>query len=108
MHKLAYTAEAAAVRPQTTGAALHTVSQGREIAGAMLQTLETQNVIAGQADIPLVPKNSALVVDLFAAQENPIRQKAALLGQATADYMRQELQVQELAQPPYFLARCLQ
>jgi hypothetical protein len=62
-------AKAAAMRPQIVGAALQKISQDVEIAEAMFQALETQNIIAGEADITLVPKNSALVADLLAAQE---------------------------------------
>ncbi len=61
--------KSAAMRPQIVGAALQKISQDREIADAMFQTLETQNIITGEADITLVPKNSALVADLLAAQE---------------------------------------
>ncbi len=62
-------ARAAAMRPQIVGAALEKISQDREIADAMFRTLETQNIIAGEADIALVPKHSGLVTDLLAAQE---------------------------------------
>jgi len=63
-------AKAAALRPQIVGAALQKISEDREIADAMFQTLEIQNIITGEADITLVPKNSGFVADMLAAQEN--------------------------------------
>lgn len=70
-------ARAAAMRPQIVGAALQRISQDREIANAMFQTLETQNITAGEADITVVPKNSTLVADLLAAQETRSASKPA-------------------------------
>lgn len=62
-------AKAAAMRPQIVGAALQKISEDPEIAEVMFQTLETQNIIAGEADITLVPKNSTMISDLLASRE---------------------------------------
>jgi regulator of protease activity HflC (stomatin/prohibitin superfamily) len=62
-------AKAAAMRPNIVGAALEKISQDPEIAGAMFEALETQNIIAGEADITLVPKGGSIVSSLLATQE---------------------------------------
>jgi hypothetical protein len=61
-------AKAAAVRPQIVGAALQQISQDPQISDALFQTLETQNIIEGQADITLIPKDSKLLGELVASQ----------------------------------------
>jgi regulator of protease activity HflC (stomatin/prohibitin superfamily) len=64
-------AKAAAVRPQIVGAALQQISQDPQISDALFQTLETQNIIDGQASITLIPKNSKLLGELVASQNKP-------------------------------------
>ncbi|MEI9865498.1 MAG: hypothetical protein WDN00_13315 [Limisphaerales bacterium] len=61
-------AKAAAMRPQIVGAALKKISQDPEISKALFETLETQNIIAGEANITVVPKNSGLLNQIMAAQ----------------------------------------
>jgi regulator of protease activity HflC (stomatin/prohibitin superfamily) len=61
-------AKAAAMRPQIVGAALKKISQDPEISRALFETLETQNIIAGEAAITVVPKNSGLLNQLIASQ----------------------------------------
>lgn len=68
-------AKAAAMRPQIVGAALQKISQDPEIASAMFDILETENIIAGEADITLVPKNGPLLPDILAAQETATPRK---------------------------------
>src|SRR5215472_16296812 len=46
-------AKAAAVRPQIVGAALQKISQDPEISKALFESLETQNIIDGQASITI-------------------------------------------------------
>jgi regulator of protease activity HflC (stomatin/prohibitin superfamily) len=60
-------AKAAAVRPQIVGAALKKISQDPEISRALFETLETQNIISGEAAITVLPKNSGLLAQLLAA-----------------------------------------
>jgi regulator of protease activity HflC (stomatin/prohibitin superfamily) len=61
-------AKAAAMRPQIVGAALQKISQDTEISRALFETLETQNIIEGEAAITLLPPKSDLLVQLLAAQ----------------------------------------
>jgi regulator of protease activity HflC (stomatin/prohibitin superfamily) len=61
-------AKAAAVRPQIVGAALQKISQDPEISRALFESLETQNIIEGQASITIVPKDSGILGHLMAAQ----------------------------------------
>ncbi len=68
-------AKAAAVRPQIVGAALQQISQDPQISDALFQTLETQNIIEGQADITLIPKDSKLLGELVASQNNKTAKK---------------------------------
>jgi regulator of protease activity HflC (stomatin/prohibitin superfamily) len=62
-------AKAAAMRPQIVGQALQKISQDPEISRALFQALETQNIIDGQANITLVPKNGNLLGSLVAATQ---------------------------------------
>lgn len=64
-------AKASAVRPQIVGAALQTISKDPDILRALFESLETQNIIDGQASITLVPKNSGMLNQLIAAAQNP-------------------------------------
>jgi regulator of protease activity HflC (stomatin/prohibitin superfamily) len=65
-------ARAAAVRPQIVGSALQKISQDPEIAKAMFDILETQNIIDGKSEITLVPRNQQLLGEIMAAQSaNP-------------------------------------
>jgi regulator of protease activity HflC (stomatin/prohibitin superfamily) len=63
-------AKAAAMRPQIVGAALQKISQDPEIANAMFETLEVQNILEGEAEISLVPKKSQLLGEILAVQED--------------------------------------
>jgi len=62
-------AKAAAIRPQIVGAALQKISQDPEISRALFESLETQNIINGQAAITIVPKNSGMISELLAVRE---------------------------------------
>jgi regulator of protease activity HflC (stomatin/prohibitin superfamily) len=61
-------AKAAAMRPQIVGAALQKISEDADIARALFSVLETQNIIAGEAAITVIPQHSSLVGELLAAQ----------------------------------------
>jgi regulator of protease activity HflC (stomatin/prohibitin superfamily) len=60
-------AKAAAMRPQIVGLALKKISQDPDIARALFKVLETQNIIAGEAAITLIPKNAGMLGELVAA-----------------------------------------
>jgi regulator of protease activity HflC (stomatin/prohibitin superfamily) len=62
-------ARAAAMRPQIVGAALQKISQDADIARALFESLETQNLIEGEAVITLLPKNSPMLGQLMAARQ---------------------------------------
>jgi len=63
-------AKAAAMRPQIVGMALQKISQDADISRALFEALETQNIIDGQANITLIPKNSELLGQLVAAAQS--------------------------------------
>jgi regulator of protease activity HflC (stomatin/prohibitin superfamily) len=61
-------AKAAAMRPRIVGAALQQIAREPAIARATFEILEAQNLIAGDADITLVPKENQLIKELAATQ----------------------------------------
>ncbi len=63
-------AKAAAIRPQIVGAALQKISQDPDISRALFETLETQNIITGEASITIIPGNQALLGQLMAAAKS--------------------------------------
>jgi hypothetical protein len=63
-------AKAAAMRPQIVGAALQKISEDGDISRALFETLETQNIIEGQAVITMIPKNGALLGQLLASRQS--------------------------------------
>jgi regulator of protease activity HflC (stomatin/prohibitin superfamily) len=63
-------AKAAAMRPQIVGAALQKISQDTDISRALFETLETQNIIEGQAVITLIPRNAPWLGQLLAASQS--------------------------------------
>ena len=62
-------AKAAAVRPEIVGAALQKISQDPDISRALFETLETQNIVEGEAVITIVPRNSGMLNQLMAATQ---------------------------------------
>jgi regulator of protease activity HflC (stomatin/prohibitin superfamily) len=62
-------AKAAAMRPHIVGQALQEISKDKEVSDALFQTIETQNIIDGQAAITLIPANSGLLGQLVAATQ---------------------------------------
>ena len=62
-------AKAAAMRPHIVGEALKIISEDEDISQALFKVLETQNVIAGEAAITLIPEKSAILGELLAAPE---------------------------------------
>ena len=61
-------AKAAAMRPHIVGEALQEISKDREVADALFQTIETQNIIDSPAGITLIPANSGMLGQLVAAK----------------------------------------
>ena len=57
------------MRPQIVGLALKKISQDPDISRALFKVLETQNLIAGEAAITLIPKNSNLLGELLASSQ---------------------------------------
>lgn len=66
-------AKAAAMRPKIVGDTLQKISQTPDIQTAMFEILEMQNIIQGQSEIILVPKNGAILNDILAARD--VREK---------------------------------
>jgi regulator of protease activity HflC (stomatin/prohibitin superfamily) len=62
-------AKAAAMRPQIVGAALEKISRDPDISRALFETLETQNIIEGQAVITMIPNNAPLLGQLVSASQ---------------------------------------
>lgn len=62
-------AKAAAMRPQIVGAALREISGDAEIARAMFEVLEAQNIIQGEAEIILLPRQPELMAQLLAVED---------------------------------------
>jgi regulator of protease activity HflC (stomatin/prohibitin superfamily) len=61
-------AKAAAMRPHIVGEALQEISKDKEVADALFQTIETQNIVDSQAVITLIPANSGMLGQLVAAK----------------------------------------
>jgi regulator of protease activity HflC (stomatin/prohibitin superfamily) len=63
-------AKAAAMRPHIVGEALQEISKDKEVADALFQTIETQNIVDSQAVITLIPANSGMLGQLVASKAN--------------------------------------
>lgn len=62
-------ARAAAIRPQVVGAALQEITLADpQVAQAMFEILETQRILAGEAEITMVPTHSGMMPQLLVAQ----------------------------------------
>jgi regulator of protease activity HflC (stomatin/prohibitin superfamily) len=66
-------AKAAAMRPQIVGQALQEIGRDPEILNAVFEALEVERLVAGEADIVLVPEGSELLKQLVAANDPPSR-----------------------------------
>lgn len=62
-------AKAEAMRPSIVGAALQEIAADQEVAAALFEILETQQIIDSGASITLMPSNSAPLAKLFAADQ---------------------------------------
>ncbi len=61
-------ARANAMRPQIVGAALHKISSDPEVANAMFEVLENENILASEGKITLVPKGHDFMKQALAAE----------------------------------------
>ena len=61
-------AKAEVIRPLIVGKALQQISEDPEVAGAMFQILETENLLLNGAQVTMVPEGSGLMADLLATQ----------------------------------------
>ncbi len=62
-------ARANAMRPEIVGAALQKIGEDPEVAKAMFEILETENVLKGNGEVVLVPPHAELLTELVAAQK---------------------------------------
>jgi regulator of protease activity HflC (stomatin/prohibitin superfamily) len=60
-------AKAGAIRPRIVGEAMQKIAANREVANAMFEILETQNILDGKGQLTLVPPNKELLNQLLAA-----------------------------------------
>ncbi len=63
-------AKAAAVRPKIVGEALKEISQDPEIAAALFEILETQKLAESNAQITMIPTNTAIMRELLAIDDD--------------------------------------
>lgn len=61
-------AKANAVRPEIVGAALQKIGQDPEVAQVLFEVLEMERLLEGSGRVVLMPKSSALLAELLAAQ----------------------------------------
>ena len=61
-------AKAQAMRPQIVGEALNKISEDPEVAQAMFEILETENMLKSEGKITMLPKGNELVKQLLAAE----------------------------------------
>jgi regulator of protease activity HflC (stomatin/prohibitin superfamily) len=64
-------AKAAAIRPRIVGEAMSAIIANAEVATAMFEILETQNILEGRGQLTLVPPGSELLTQLLAARKAP-------------------------------------
>jgi regulator of protease activity HflC (stomatin/prohibitin superfamily) len=61
-------ARAQAMRPQIVGAALQQIGEDPEVASALFDILETQNMLASEGRVTFVPDSNGVLAQLLAAQ----------------------------------------
>ncbi len=61
-------AKAGAMRPRIVGAALQEISKDQEVAQALFNVLEIQNLLAGKGRITIIPRNNELLSALVAGR----------------------------------------
>jgi len=60
-------AKAAAIRPRIVGEAMQKISADPEVASALFEILETQNILDSKGNLTLIPPNKELLKELLAA-----------------------------------------
>ncbi|MBA3531355.1 MAG: SPFH/Band 7/PHB domain protein [Ardenticatenales bacterium] len=71
-------AKAEATRPLIVGAALNKIAEDPEVAAALFDILETQNLLDGQATITLIPEKSGMLPQFLMMQQNTAEPASAL------------------------------
>jgi len=61
-------AKAAAIRPRIVGQAMRDISADSNVANAMFEILETQNILEGKGNLTLIPPNSEILKQFLAAR----------------------------------------
>jgi len=69
-------AKAAAMRPRIVGAGLQGIARDPDIARAMFDILEAQNLVEGESEITLIPRNSELLRQMAALTQSPPEEDA--------------------------------
>ncbi|MCG2784469.1 MAG: SPFH/Band 7/PHB domain protein [Anaerolineae bacterium] len=62
-------AKAGAIRPRIVGEAMHKISSNKEVASALFEILETQNILEGKGKLVLVPPKNELLNQLITAEK---------------------------------------
>ena len=62
-------AKAAAMRPAIVGGALQQIGQDPNVLAAMFAIMETQQILAGESKIAIVPPKSELLTQLLASRD---------------------------------------
>lgn len=62
-------AKAGAIRPRIVGEAMHKISSNQEVASALFEILETQNILEGKGKLVLVPPKNELLNQLITADK---------------------------------------
>jgi regulator of protease activity HflC (stomatin/prohibitin superfamily) len=65
-------AKAAAIRPEIVGHVLQRIAQDQQVSEALFAALEAEKLIESKTRLTLVPKGSAFVSELLAAQEGSV------------------------------------
>ena len=63
-------AKAAAMRPAIVGSALQQIAQYPDVLAAMFDILETQQILAGESKISIVPPKSELLTQLLTSKDH--------------------------------------
>jgi regulator of protease activity HflC (stomatin/prohibitin superfamily) len=63
-------AKAGAIRPRIVGEAMQRITANQEVAAALFEILETQNILDGKGQLTLVPPNKELLNQLLVAGKN--------------------------------------
>lgn len=63
-------AKAGAIRPRIVGEAMQKISSNKDVAAALFEILETQNILEGKGQLTLVPPDKELLNQLLVAGKN--------------------------------------